>query len=69
MDREIDQMTTEHNNAPEVVTTRVDAHMLDHAASRLQAREYAMMSDEKPWNGGQNRGPSPLEYVLMGLGA
>lgn len=53
---------------PELRTSRVYGIMIDHASSKLQARQLPpVMSDEKPSAGGKNRGPSPLELILMGL--
>lgn len=54
---------------PDVKTSRIETRMLDKKACEIQARQFVSISDEKPWNGGQDRGPSPLEYVLTGLGA
>jgi uncharacterized OsmC-like protein len=57
-------------NQAQVKTSKAHIKMIDHAASEIQIRDLALViSDEKPWNGGQNRGPSPLEYILAGLGA
>ena len=54
----------------QIKTSKAYVEAIDHAASRIQIRDLApVVSDEKPWNGGQNRGPSPLEYILAGLGA
>lgn len=53
---------------PELVTTRVNGRMIDHSASEMRVRELPpVISDEKPSGGGKNRGPSPLEYILVGL--
>lgn len=55
---------------PDLRTSTVNVRMLDHAGSEIRARDLPpIFSDEKPWNGGKNRGPSPLEIVLGGLGA
>jgi uncharacterized OsmC-like protein len=54
----------------QVKTSRAHVRAIDHAASEITVRDLPLqISDEKPWNGGQNRGPSPLEYILAGLGA
>jgi uncharacterized OsmC-like protein len=53
---------------PELRTNRVHGVMIDHSASQMQIRELPLVvSDEKPSGGGQNRGPSPLEFILSGL--
>lgn len=53
-----------------VRTSTARVEMIDHAASEIYVRDLErVISDEKPWNGGQDRGPSPLEYILAGLGA
>ena len=53
---------------PELRTSRVHGVMIDHSASQMQVRELPpVVSDEKPSGGGKNRGPSPLEYILIGL--
>jgi uncharacterized OsmC-like protein len=62
-------MTDQQNQAnPELVTNRAQGVMIDHAASRMQVRDLpVVVSDEKPGGGGKNRGPSPLEFILIGL--
>jgi uncharacterized OsmC-like protein len=53
-----------------VRTSKAIIKALDQAGSEIQVRDLEpVISDEKPWNGGTNRGPSPLEYILAGLGA
>ena len=55
---------------PDLKTTTVDVQALDKVACQVQIRDLPpLLSDEKPWNGGKDRGPSPLEIVLSGLGA
>ena len=52
----------------ELFTSRVHGKMLEHNLSQIQVRELPpLLADEKPSGGGQDRGPSPLEYVLVGL--
>ncbi len=61
---------TQQHDRIQVKTSRAHVRAIDHAASEIQIRDLSpVISDEKPWNGGQNRGPSPLEYILAGLGA
>ena len=53
---------------PELRTSRVHGVMIDHSASQMQVRDLPpVVADEKPSGGGKNRGPSPLEYILIGL--
>jgi uncharacterized OsmC-like protein len=56
------------------VETQVDvlnkAHgkMRDHAATEVYVRNFAaVISDEPPSRGGNDSGPSPLEYMLVSL--
>ncbi len=52
----------------ELITSRAHGTMLDHTASKVFVRDLApVIADEKPSGGGRNRGPSPLEYILIGL--
>lgn len=62
-------MTNQDKQAnPELRTSRVQGVMLDQSSSQMQVRELPLVvSDEKPSGGGKNRGPSPLEYILIGL--
>ncbi len=51
-----------------VVINRASGMMLTHSASKIQIRDLApVISDEPPARGGENRGPSPLEYILAAL--
>jgi len=51
-----------------VVTNRAHGEMLSRAAVAVHVREFPpVVSDEPPARGGENRGPSPLEYVLISL--
>ena len=59
---------TQKQPNPELITSRAHGVMLDQAASEMHVRELPpVIADEKPSAGGQNRGPSPLEYILIGL--
>ncbi len=57
------------NDKPDyIVVNRAGGKMLSHAAAELYVRDFApVISDEPPSRGGQNRGPSPLEYILVAL--
>jgi hypothetical protein len=51
-----------------IVTNRARGKMLSHAAAAIYVRDFApVVSDEPPSRGGENRGPSPLEYILAAL--
>ena len=51
-----------------VVTNRAHGKMVSHAAVEVYVRDFpAVISDEPPSRGGENRGPSPLEYILVAL--
>jgi uncharacterized OsmC-like protein len=55
-------VTEEH-----VVVNRAAGRMLTHAASEIAVRGFTVMSDEPPSRGGEDRAPTPLEYVLVAL--
>jgi len=51
-----------------VVTNRARGEMLSRAAVAVHVRQFPpVISDEPPSRGGENRGPSPLEYILVAL--
>ncbi|MCQ3980785.1 MAG: hypothetical protein DPW09_45880 [Anaerolineae bacterium] len=51
-----------------IVTNRARGKMLTRAAAEIYVRDFApVISDEPPSRGGENRGPSPLEYILVAL--
>lgn len=51
-----------------IVTNRAHGVMIDHAAVEVFVRDFPpIISDEPPLRGGKNRGPSPLEYILIAL--
>lgn len=51
-----------------VVVNRARGRMLTHAAAEVRVRDFpAIVSDEPPSRGGEDRGPTPLEYVLVAL--
>ena len=55
-------MTNEH-----IVVNRASGRMLTHAASKIAVRGFTVLSDEPPVRGGEDRAPTPLEYVLVAL--
>jgi uncharacterized OsmC-like protein len=51
-----------------IVTNRARGEMASHTAAEVFVRDFSpVISDEPPSRGGDNRGPSPLEYVLVAL--
>ena len=59
---------SQNQSNPELITSRARGVMLDHSSSTIRVRDLPpVIADEKPSAGGQNRGPSPLEYILIGL--
>ncbi|HKA48154.1 MAG TPA: hypothetical protein VKK19_01030 [Candidatus Dormibacteraeota bacterium] len=56
------------SEAPRVVVNRVRGRMLTPTASEITVRDLLpVISDEPRSRGGEDRGPSPLEYVLAAL--
>jgi len=51
-----------------IVVNLARGEMLTHSASKISIRDLApVISDEPPSRGGENKGPSPLEYILAAL--
>ena len=51
-----------------IVVNRASGKMLTHAAAEISVRDFSpVISDEPPSRGGENRGPTPLEYILVAL--
>jgi uncharacterized OsmC-like protein len=51
-----------------IVVNRARGKMITHAAAEVHIRDFpALVSDEPPSRGGENRGPTPLELVLAAL--
>lgn len=51
-----------------VVVNRARGSMLTHSASEVRVRRFPpIVSDEPARRGGEDRGPTPLEYVLVAL--
>lgn len=51
-----------------IVVNRAQGKMLTHAAAEVHIRDFpALVSDEPPARGGENRGPTPLELILAAL--
>jgi uncharacterized OsmC-like protein len=57
------------NDKPDyIVVNRASGKMRSHASSEMYIRDFApVISDEPPSRGGDNKGPSPLEYILAAL--
>ncbi len=61
-------MSDTNDGSKYIVTNRAHGKMLSHAAAEVFVRDFdALISDEPPSRGGENRGPSPLEYILVAL--
>lgn len=51
-----------------VVTNRAHGKMLSRTAAEVYVRDFdPVISDEPPARGGEDRGPSPKEYILVAL--
>ena len=51
-----------------IVVNSARGKMISHSAAEVYVRDFpAVISDEPPSRGGENRGPSPLEYILVAL--
>jgi uncharacterized OsmC-like protein len=57
------------NDAPDyIVVNRARGRMLSHTSAEIVVRDHApIIADEPPARGGENRGPTPLEFVLVAL--
>jgi len=61
-------MTDDRTTEEYVVTNRAGGRMLSRSAAEITVRHFPpLLSDEPPVRGGTDRGPSPLEYVLVAL--
>jgi uncharacterized OsmC-like protein len=60
---------TEHSDIEKYrVVNRARGNMISHSAAEIFVRDFSpVVSDEPPSRGGDNRGPSPLEYILIAL--
>lgn len=51
-----------------IVVNRSQGRMLSHTSAEIVVRDHApIVADEPPARGGQDRGPTPLEFVLVAL--
>ena len=50
-----------------IVVNRASGKMITHSASKIQIRNFEVTSDEPPSRGGEDRAPSPLEYIVASL--
>jgi uncharacterized OsmC-like protein len=51
-----------------IVINNASGKMLSHTAAAIRVREFPqIVSDEPPKRGGEDRGPTPLEFVLVAL--
>jgi len=61
-------MGEEPDAGEHIVVNRARGQMLTHSAAAVSVRDFApVISDEPPSRGGENRGPTPLEYILVAL--
>ncbi|HXV58268.1 MAG TPA: OsmC family protein [Gaiellaceae bacterium] len=60
-------MSAQADRPDYIVVNRAEGRMLTHSATEVAVRDHLVVSDEPPSRGGENRGPSPLEYILVGL--
>lgn len=61
-------MTDAEDSPQYIVTNRAHGRMLSDSASEITVRHFPpLVSDEPPTRGGEDRAPSPLEYVLVAL--
>ena len=52
----------------QIVVNRARGKMLTHAAAEIFVRDFPpVISDEPPSRGGEDRAPTPLEYILIAL--
>lgn len=59
---------TEKEGRDYVVVNRARGKMLTHSAAQIVVRHFPpLLSDEPATRGGEDRAPSPLEYVLVAL--
>jgi len=55
-------------SADYIVTNRAKGRMLTRAAAEIVVREHPpIVADEPPSRGGEDRGPTPLEFILVAL--
>ncbi|MGH2527184.1 MAG: OsmC family protein [Actinomycetota bacterium] len=51
-----------------IVVNRARGRMLSPTSAEIVVRDHApIVADEPPARGGENRGPTPLEFVLVAL--
>jgi hypothetical protein len=61
-------MTEDRAMQEYLVTNEARGRMLSQSAAEITVRHFPpLLSDEPPVRGGEDRGPSPLEYVLVAL--
>jgi len=67
-DRKEEKMAEVTKPEDDVVVNHASGRMLSSSATQIRVREHpAIVSDEPAARGGENRGPSPLEFVLVAL--
>lgn len=55
-------------NPGDIVVNRARGRMLTNTSAEIVVREHPpIVADEPPSRGGEDRGPTPLEFVLVAL--
>ena len=61
-------MPEKKDDADYIVVNRARGRMLSHTSAEIVVRDHPpIVADEPPVRGGENRGPTPLEFVLVAL--
>jgi putative redox protein len=59
--------STREATAPRIRTIRLESRSVDGMRNVARVRQFAVVSDEPRPMGGDDSGPTPMEYVLAGL--
>lgn len=62
------EMERSKDPADYIVVNRARGRMLSHSSAEIVVREHPpIVADEPRSRGGEDRGPTPLEFVLVAL--